>query len=155
MSIVAKRSPISAAAEHLLHSSRQSVVGHIGDTWRIQLNLCTLVPPGEYDSTRASLGPHKPKREIDRFSRFCTADGRKVPILYNGRSFPQKLPFPIGGFGPHLIRDSYRPARAHNSNNISIGSAVFAQVTAVSLYFAIGHSSRSKLPLPMGDLDPV
>jgi len=32
MSIVAKLSSISATAEHLLHSSRQSVVGFIGAT---------------------------------------------------------------------------------------------------------------------------
>ena len=48
------------------------------------------------------------------------------------------------------------PIRAQNSNDIAIGSAVFAQMTAECSYtFAMGHPFPSwKLPLPMGDLDP-
>jgi len=120
----------------------------------------TLAPPGKYDWTCASFGPPspQPKRQIDWFSRCHTAHGRvssdtmappgkydwicasfrspmpttqaisrsvqlflhsllkKVPVL--GRPFPQNYPFPQG------------PIRAHNPNGISIGSAVFAQMTA-------------------------
>jgi len=44
---------------------------------------------------------------------------------------------------------------AHNPNSISICSAIFAQMTAVSLYLTMErHFPASKLPLPMGDLDP-
>jgi len=49
-----------------------------------------------------------------------------------------------------------RPSRIHNSNNKSIGSAVFAQITAECRCTL--QRSRSflplKFPLPMGDLDP-
>ena len=49
---------------------------------------------------------------------------------------------------------SYTHLRAHNPNDITISSAVFAQMTVESPYtlqWAI--PSSSKLPLPMGDLD--
>ena len=70
--------------------------GHIGATWRIWLNLCFFGPP---DPQR--------KRQIDRFSRFCTAHG-KVPILYSLQwaTFPPKLPLLMGDLDPDLIHDS-------------------------------------------------
>jgi len=41
----------------------------------------------------------QPKRQIDRYSCFWTAQGRlKVSILYNGRPFPQNCPFSWGNF---------------------------------------------------------
>ena len=47
------------------------------------------------------------------------------------------------------------PIRAHNPNGISIGSAVFAQLTAECPYTLQWDApSPSKLPLSMGDLDP-
>jgi len=46
------------------------------------------------------------------------------------------------------------PIEAHNSNGISIGSAVFAQMTAGSLYFTMGcHFPPQNCPFPWGDLD--
>jgi len=42
MSIVTKRSPISVTADLLLHSSRQSVIEHIGASCSIRLNLSFL-----------------------------------------------------------------------------------------------------------------
>jgi len=41
----------------LLNSSWHSVVGYVGDTWRIRLKLCTMAPPRAYDWTDASFGP--------------------------------------------------------------------------------------------------
>jgi len=47
------------------------------------------------------------------------------------------------------------PIQAHNPNGISIGSAVFAQLTAECPYTLQWDApSPSKLPLRMGDLDP-
>ena len=47
------------------------------------------------------------------------------------------------------------PILAHNPNIISIGSAVFAQITAESPYTLQWHvPPPSKLPIPMGDLNP-
>jgi len=50
------------------------------------------------------------------------------------------------------------PTRVSIPNDISTSSAVFAQLTAESLYFAMDYGpllSPSKLPLRMGDLDPI
>jgi len=42
------------------------------------------------------------------------------------------------------------PTRVQIPNGISIGSAVFAQLTAERHCFTMGHPSLSKLPVPMG-----
>jgi len=43
-----------------------------------------------------------------------------------------------------------RPTRVHNSNGKSIGSAIFAQLTADTLQWVLRHP---KLPIPMGHLE--
>jgi len=57
----------------------------------------------------------QPKRHIDQFSRFCAAHGTKSLYFTMGDPFLE-------------------PAHAHNPNGITIGSAVFAQVTAECPY---------------------
>jgi len=49
-----------------------------------------------------------PKRQIDQFSRFCTAHGR-VPVIYNGRPYPPKLPLPTE-IWTHMYYDSLGPS---------------------------------------------
>jgi len=93
--------------------------------WHHLANMIELVLPSAHPSPQ-------PKRQIDRFSRFCTAHDR-VSILYNRRPFPPKLPLLVGGFGPHLTR-VLGPIQAHNPNGISIGSAVFTRMTAECPY---------------------
>jgi len=46
--------------------------------------------------------------QIDRFSRSCTAHGRKSLYL-RWALLSQKLPLPMGISGPHLIHDSMCP----------------------------------------------
>ena len=70
-----------------------------------------------------------PKRHLDRSSRFCTAHGRASLYFTMGRSFPSKLPLPVGDLDPHLTR-FFEPIRANNRNDISIGSVPFAQLNA-------------------------
>jgi len=60
--------------------------GHIVATWWIRLNLCFLWP-------LAHLSP-QPKQQIDRFSHFCTAHGRKSLYLTMGALFAKIAPFP-------------------------------------------------------------
>jgi len=48
-----------------------------------------------------------------------------------------------------------QPTRVHNPNGKSIGSAVFAQLTAESPYILQWVPLSPKLPLPMGDLDLI
>jgi len=74
---------------------------------------------------------HKPKWQIDHFSYFCTDHGRMSSDTFLG------------------------PVWAHNPNGVIISWAVFAHMTTVSLYFAVGRPSLpSKLPTPMGGCPP-
>ena len=72
-------------------------------------NESTLAPIDEYDWTCVSFGP--PESTTKTASRsvrpkpFLHSSRQKVPILYNRRPFPPKLPLPIGGSGSHLIYD--------------------------------------------------
>jgi len=55
---------------------------------------------------------------------------------------------------PHLTR-FLGPIQAHSPNGISIGSAVFAQMTAVSLYFTMGRPiPPQNCPFPWGTWTP-
>jgi len=56
MYIVAKRSPISATAKHLLQCSRRSVFGYTSANWRIRLNLCFLQPTPLHNQNGKSIG---------------------------------------------------------------------------------------------------
>jgi len=103
--------------------------GHIGATWR----TIELVHP----SANSKSNPQH-KRQIDRFSRFLHSSQQKVHILYSGRPYPPELPFPLGYLDPRLASQSNTwclgPMQAHNPNGTSIGSAVYAQVTAECPY---------------------
>ena len=75
---------------------------------------------------------------------------QKVPVLNNERPFPQNCPFSWGIWTPS---NSWflGPVRAQNPNGITIGSAVFAQVTAVPLYFTMRRLfPPQNCPFPWG-----
>ena len=148
---------INRSVQRFLHNSRQSVVGYIGATWRIRLKLCTLAASGKYGSTCASFGPPESTTQTANRSvqLFHHSSRQKVHILNNGRPFPPKLPLLMGIWTPS---NSWflGPVQAHNLNSIMIGSAIFSQVTAVFQILYIGlPTSPSKLPILMGDLDPI
>jgi len=65
-------------------------LGDIGATYRIRLNLCLPL---------AHTSP-QPKRQINQFSHFCTAHGRKSLYFTMGAPFPQNCPFPWGSWTP-------------------------------------------------------
>jgi len=102
-----------------------SVLRHTGVTWQIQLNLCFLGPP---ESTI-----HTANRLVQPFLH---SSRQKVPILYNGGPFSPKLLLPTGIWTPSNLR-FLGPVRAHNPNGITIGSAVFAQMTAMGCPFSL------------------
>jgi len=84
--------------------------------------MTELVPSSTHPSPQ-------PKRQIDRFSRFCTAYGRKSLYFTMGDLSPKIAP--SNGVSGRLSNTWFLgPIRAHNVNDISIGSAVFAQMTA-------------------------
>ena len=96
---------------------------HNGAILWIELNLCF------FRTTRV----HKPKWQIDRFSRLCTTHDRKSLYFTMGNLFPKIAPS-RGGSGPPPNSWFLEPVWAHNPNSISIGSAVLAQVTAECPY---------------------
>jgi len=65
-------------------------------------NEGTLAPPGEYDWTCASFAHSspQPKRQMDRFRRFCTAYGRMCLYFTMGAPIHQNCPFPRGSGPP-------------------------------------------------------
>jgi len=104
---------------------RQRVLpqGHIGVTWRIRLNLCILRPTRVHNRNGKWIG-----------LAVLHSLRQKVPILYNGRSYPSELPLPMEDLDIPCDTWCFRPMPAHNPNGTSIGSAVFAQMTAECLY---------------------
>jgi len=76
---------------------------------------------------------------LDRSARFYTTDPFTNPkmlrftMLFN-RSVIPKVPLLVGHLHPHVIDVLWTTQRSI-PNCISIGSAVFAQLTADSLYF--------------------
>jgi len=97
--------------------------------------------PKNYPFAWSDLDPHltvplahpspNPKRHLERFNRLCTAHGTASIYFTMGRPFPpQNCPFPREIWTP-FNRWLFWPIRTHNRNGISIGSAVFAGLTAV------------------------
>jgi len=168
-------------------------------------HLGTLTPPGEYDWTCASFGspesttqtanqsaqtflhrsqhkvpilysgrpfpskmplllgsrPHpwailspQSKRHHDRFSRFRTGDRRMSLYFTTGRHFPSKLPFPMGDLEPHLTHDSLGPSEPTTQTTFWSVQPFCTDDRRVSHTLQWVAHSPSKLPLPMGDLDP-
>jgi len=66
--------------------------------WRHLANTIEHVLPS------AHLSPQSKQKSIG--SVVLHSSQQKVPILYNGRLFPPKLPLPIGDLEPHLTHDS-------------------------------------------------
>ena len=118
--------------------------GQIGATWRIPLNFASFGPPGS--TTKKASRSVKP---------FLHSSRQKVPILYNGRPFPPKLSLTVEDLDSvKLIIPLVHPNQ--QPNGLSIGSAVFAQMTVECPIFYNGTPLLpQKLSLPMGDLDPI
>jgi len=95
-----------------------------------------LAPPGKYDWTCASFSPLESTTQTANRSvqPFLHSSRQKVPmpILYNG-SLSTRIAPPWGIWTPFNAW-CLGPMRAHISNCTSIGSAVFAQMTAECPY---------------------
>ena len=95
--------------------------------WRHLANMIKLVLPSAHPSPQ-------PKRQIDRFGRFCTAHGRQCVYFTMGTLSPQFLPF-CGDREPHVFHDSLSQTEPTvQLNCITLGSAIFAQVIAECPY---------------------
>jgi len=104
--------------------------------WRHLANTTELVLPSAHPSPQLT-------RQIDRFSRFCTAHDRKCLYLTMADPFPQNCPFSLGDRDPHLFHDSLRQTEP------SIQTAS----RSVQLYFRTGDR-RVSLYFTMGALSP-
>jgi len=97
------------------------------------------------------------KQHRDRFSRFRTCD-RIVSLYFTmGRPFPQ-IAHSYGGSGTPSNISYLGPIQAHNPNGISISLAFCTEIdlrASVPILYTGTPLPPSKLPLPMGDLDPT
>jgi len=144
--------------------------GHICATWGIWLNLCFLRPTQVHSRNGKSIGSDvsaqltaespwaisrsQSKWHDDWLSSFHTGDCKVSLYFTMGAPFPPKLPLSMVGSGPPSNTWFFGPIWAHSPNGISIDSAVFAQMSAECPYTMGRPIPPSKLPLPMGDLDP-
>ena len=152
----------------LLQQTDGSVVfalpwGHIGATWRtrliplaspspqptwqIRLNLCFLQPARVHNPNGKSIGSAI-------FAQLtAVSSGMPVHVLS-----PNNFPFSWGICAPSNRSTCFfwlTLVHNHNPNSISIGWAVFAQITAQYRYtLKRAAPSPLKLPLSMEDLDP-
>ena len=109
----------SAVFAQLMAECRRVCWRHLANT--IGLMLSSVQPSPQ------------PKQQIDRFSCFCTAHGRKYsPYTLQWATLSPELPLPMGGSGPPSNTWFSKPTWVLNPNSISIGSAVFAVLTSVT-----------------------
>jgi len=120
---------------------RQRVVprGHFGASWRI------LVHPSAHSSPQ-------PKRQMDRFSRFCTAYGTKCLYFTMGAPIHQSCPFPRGIWTSHVTHDALGPCEPQPKRYLNRFRRVSTDDRRVTLYGL--PVSPSKLFLPMLALGP-
>jgi len=105
---------------------------------------------------RGSFSPPDPASQTACRSvqPFLHSSRQKIPIPYNECLFPAKLPFPMGRSGPPSNTSFTGPIQSDNPNGISIGLAIFTQITAECPYtLQWATAPPSKLSPPMGDMD--
>ena len=133
MSVVAKRSPISAAAELLLYSSRQCRRACAG------VSLPVKISPSHVGSglhlIHAFLGTSESiTQAVSRSVQpLCAAHGR-VWSEMSGHALPLTIAPSHGGSESPYNTWLLVPARLNTPNGISIGLAVYAQLTVDSPY---------------------
>jgi len=156
------------SVQQFLHSSLQSVIGHIYTTLRIQLwtwahwrNLANMI---ELLLHCIHWSPQT-KREVYRFNRFCTSHG----ITWEPVS--AKIAPSHGGSEPWSNTWFVGLISAHNTNGISIGSAIFLHRCPLSVpvldngtplpplkiaasHGGCGHPSNTWFPWPTQVLNP-
>jgi len=78
------------------------------------------------------------------------------PYTLHWAALAPKIAPSHGGYGPPFNRWFLLPVRAHDPNGLSIGSAVFAQMTADYPYTLQWDALfPPKLLIPMEDIDPI
>jgi len=115
--------------------------------WRHLANTIELVLPSVH------LNP-QPKRQIDRFSRFCTAHGKKCLYFTMGAPIQHKCSF-LWGSGTYVTHDSLDPCEPTTQTTPrSVQPLLHRWPQSVLILYNGSPVFHSKLPLPMGYLDP-
>jgi len=109
-------------------------------------NMIELVLPSAHPSPQ-------PKRQIDRFSNFCTAHCKKSLYFTVGKPFP-KIATSHGRSEPPSNSWFLEPFWDDNPTSTMIDLAVYVQVTAACPYTLLWAPLSPKLPLPMGGSGP-
>jgi len=111
--------------------------------WRHLANTIELVHPSTHSSPQS-------KRQMDRFSRFCTAYGRKCLYFAIGASIHQNCPFPSGIWTSHVTRDAFRPCEPRTQTAPrSVQPSLHIWPRSVSIVYNGLPVFPSKLPLPI------
>jgi len=111
--------------------------------WRHLANTIELVLPSAYPSPR-------PKRQIDWFSRFCTAHGRKS-MYFTMATLSPKLPILVVDLDSHLIHDSLSRLSPQSKRHHCLNC--FVQVTAECSYTLQWAPLSQKIAPSPGELD--
>jgi len=116
--------------------------------WRYLENAMALVLPFAY------LSP-QPKRQINQFSHFCTAHSRVFSGMPRHILSSNNWPFVLGS-GPHIIHASLGSHESITQIHLDGFSRFSTDRGRVLLYFTMDCPfAPLKLPIPMGDLDPI
>jgi len=116
--------------------------------WRHLVNTIELLLPSAHQSPQT-------KQQIDRFSRFCTAHGKKS-LDYNRQPFPKKLPLPARDVDPHLTDDflgQYKPTIQTASWSVQLFSHRWLQTVPI-LYHGMSLSPIKIAPSHGGSGPP-
>jgi len=116
--------------------------------WRHLVNTIELVLP-------STLPSPQPKRQIDRFSRFCTAHDRKCLYFTMGTlNFPQNCHLLVGDRDPHLFHDSLGQTEPTIKLHHNRFSYFRTGDRRVSLHFTMGAPFPQNCPFPLGIWTP-
>jgi len=111
--------------------------------WHHLANTIQLVDPSVHSSPQS-------KRQINRFSRLCTAYGRKCLYLTMGSPIHQNCPFPWSIWTSHATRDAFGPCEPTTQTAPrSVQPSLHRWPRSVSIVYNGLPVSPSKLPLPM------
>jgi len=92
---------------------------------------CAMSPPGEYTEVvhSSSHSISQPKRQIDRFSRSCTAHGRRCLYFTVGAPIHQNCPISRGDLDSDVTHDALGPLSPQTKRHLD-RFCLFAQVIA-------------------------
>ena len=117
--------------------------------WRHLANTIEFVHPSAHSSPQ-------PKRQMDRFIRFCIAYGAKCLYFTMGAPIHQNCPFPWGIWISHVTHDAFGP---HESTTQTANRSVQPFFHRSRKSVAIRYNGPPPLalkiaPSHIGDLDP-